>query len=137
MKNGILKFGDDFVVSKKFTVNDLKKLEKKYSVVQLTANGNYKSYKITPIKFLGKNIIAILNFEGDAIRRVNIYLISKDASWSTETEIFEKRKKSAQDAWLSSLLNAPPPYSFDWGRIESNYDQRSCSSTITVTFEDA
>lgn len=50
--------------------------------------------------------------------------------WSESSEL---RRKSQHDAWLRSELGNPP-YRYLWGSVDSEFDSKSCSSDIVITF---
>lgn len=134
MKNGVIKLGEDFVIDKSFTVDRMKKLGDKYPVEMLSGNGVYASYKTKPFKYLNKNVIFVLSFEGNEISRVGIYFFKPSSAWSESVVQEEKDKKLDQDLWLKQIFGRDGPYCFPWGKVESLYDQRSCSSSIVVSF---
>lgn len=134
MKNGSLKFDNDFIVDKKFTLQDLKRIETKFNVEPLLIHGIHSSYKTKLLDFEGKKVIPTLYFENGMIARVSIYLSDGRSGWSEDIAREEQQKKAAQDAWLKNILNLIPPYNFNWGKIESLFDPRSCSSSVVVSY---
>ena len=50
--------------------------------------------------------------------------------WSESSEI---KRKSQHDAWLKLELGNPP-YRYLWGSVGSEFDSKSCSSDIVITF---
>lgn len=134
MKNGVIKLGEDFVIDKSFTVDRMKKLGDKYPVEILSTNGVYVSYKTKPLNYLNKKVIFVLSFEKDIISRVGIYFFKPSSAWSELAVHEEEDKKLDQDLWLKQIFGRDGPYFFPWGKVESLYDQRSCSSSIVVSF---
>ena len=134
MKNGVIKLDEDFIVDWAFTTNDLKRVGGKSLIEPVVTNGSYESYKSKPIDFMGKKIISTLYFERGKITRLSIYLSTGQTGWTENIAKQEQQKKTDQDAWLKSIFNQDAPYDFDWGKVESVYDPRSCSSAVVITF---
>ena len=134
MKNGVIKLDEDFIVDWTFTTYDLKKVGGKHLIEPVVINGSYESYKSVPIDFMGKRIIPTLYFESGEIARLSIYLSTGQTGWTENIAKQEQQKKTDQDAWLKSIFNQDAPYDFDWGKVESVYDPRSCSSSVVITF---
>ena len=135
MKNGIIFFGDDFIVDRKFTTYDLKRIKKKYLIEPVVVNGAYESYKSAPLELLSRLVIPIFHFENEKITSISLSFTSGAIGWNSNTKEQEKKKKIDQDHWLKDSMNQSPPYNFDWGEIESNFDPRSCSSSVVITFK--
>ncbi|WP_261845090.1 hypothetical protein [Aliamphritea ceti] len=135
MNNGALKIGDDFIVDRNFKVKDLKLVEKKYSISPVVINDIYKSYKTNPILFYGELVAFTLYFENDLIVKVSMY-IKKDSGsvWLLDTKQNEMDNVQYQDKWLFGILKAKSPYIYQWGRIESIYDQRAGYSSVVIRY---
>lgn len=134
MNNGEIKFGEDFVVNKNYTLQAFKVVEKKYCFQPVVINGLFESYRADSIEFYGKKIRPTLYFENGHIVRLSIYFVSNEHGWAEDAKDKEKKKKHDQDHWLTSILKQSSPYVFNWGKIESVFDPRSCCSSIIISF---
>ena len=79
------------------------------------------------------DILARAVFKGDHLHQVIILrsiTSDDDGEWSVENEL---KRKSIHDAWLHSEMGAPP-YTYSWGDVVSEYDQKGCVSEIIVTY---
>lgn len=93
-------------------------------------NEQWIHYKLQP----ETGIAATLLFAGNRLDKVFLQLaIPSDETqqWSVEGEMERKR---LHDEWLRKELGKPP-YHYNWGRIESCYDDRGCSSDIIVSYD--
>jgi hypothetical protein len=95
----------------------------------LVENEPHMTYRIHP----ERGIAATVHFEGPKLRTVSFQIElppRKEEVWSEEHELERKR---LHDEWLQDELGMPP-YWFPWGRLESNYDSKGCSSAIIVSY---
>lgn len=95
----------------------------------LVQNEPHMTYRIRP----ERGVAAAVHFEGAKLRTVSWQLElppGKEAVWSVEHEL---ERKQVHDDWLRRELGEPP-YRFSWGRVESNYDSKGCSSAIIVNY---
>ena len=87
------------------------------------------TYRICP----EPGIAAAIYFEGPKLRTLSWQLElppELEESWSVEHELARKR---VHDEWLRQEIGKPP-YQFPWGRLESNYDPKGCTSAIIVSY---
>jgi hypothetical protein len=78
---------------------------------------------IVTVHFVGWTTAAI---------QVNLSASGPITSWETWSEESELRTKAAHDALLSEVLGERR--SFSWGNVSSAYDQRSCNSSIFISY---
>lgn len=80
-----------------------------------------------------REIIATLIFNVDTLETVLIAMaIPTDAAgeWTRELEL---QRKSTHDTWLRSELGKPP-YSYAWGTVASELDEKGVASEIIVAY---
>ena len=100
-------------------------------------NPPFRSYKIKePIDILDKRFMLVLFFNKE---RLNIIQLSfcdryKPSGWDDWYEEKEIEIKKQQDVLLKDNLGNPP-YEYQWGSLESVFDQRSGSSHIILTYK--
>lgn len=58
----------------------------------------------------------------------------KVPTWENWSEQAQLAKKRDHDHWLEVVLGNKPPCDYTWGKIFSEYDPRSGSSTITIMY---
>lgn len=79
--------------------------------------------------------IVVLYFHGESLTMVN--LCHDDPKYGTSWEDWtlekEMSRKGTHDQWLSAILG--DRRSFPWGRVGSEYDQRSGGSSIVISYE--
>jgi len=59
--------------------------------------------------------------------------LAAPTTWHDWSETEERKIKALNDDLLKKYLG-PPPYVYDWGTIESDYDARSGSSSIVIHY---
>lgn len=92
-------------------------------------NANWTNYRVRP----EKGVVATLLYNGAQLDRVFLLLeIPADES-EAWTEDLELKRKQVHDQWLKAELGSGP-YSYSWGRIVSEFDQRDCESEIIVVY---
>jgi len=87
------------------------------------------TYRIRP----EPGIAAAVYFEGQKLRTFSWQLElppDMEMTWSAEHELERKR---VHDDWLLQEIGKPP-YQFPWGRLESDYDPKSCASAIIASY---
>jgi hypothetical protein len=92
-------------------------------------NEPHITYRIRP----ESGIAAVVYFEGSRLRTISWQLElppELERTWSVEHELERKR---VHDNWLRQEIGKPP-YQFQWGRLESNYDPKGCASAIIVSY---
>jgi hypothetical protein len=97
----------------------------------LVENDPHVTYGIRP----EDGIAAAVYFEGAKLRSVSLQFqlpSGREAAWSVESE---RERKRMHDAWLQAEMGSPP-YEFPWGRLESIYDSKGCSSSIIMSYAD-
>ena len=92
-------------------------------------NEPFASYLIAP----EMNIATTVQFAGDVLETVSILFEIPGESTDNWSEALELERKRIHDAWLRNELG-PPPYTFGWGKITSDYDPRACESDILLAY---
>jgi hypothetical protein len=136
IKNGDMPVnGDDFIIKKGLTKDEFEKSNLYKGVVSKETH-SFTNYYLKPQLIGNERFILVLFFNpNDILDFVNISLShdGKIPSWDNWSEKEEYRKKDEHDKWLANNISKPP-YKYLWGEISSNYDSRSCSSTITIRY---
>jgi len=79
-------------------------------------------------------IVAHLTFQNERLHQVWILMrIPHDEDPDGWTREHELERKALHDEWLRREIG-DPPYLYDWGRIESELDEKGCVSEIIVTY---
>ena len=92
----------------------------------------YASYSIRGAFINQRPAIVGVTFETGVLTSIDIVEDSSpDKGWGDWSEEKEHDRKRRHDEWLHQDLG-PPPYDFEWGRIASFYDARTCNSVIPV-----
>ena len=127
--NGTILFANGTVsrdlTMRKFVASDLGQSAKETIVSQ-----DRRHYDFDPEAGIGATIF----FLGERVDRIFIVMSLPSAATREWTEELELRRKTIHNTWLESELGKPP-YDFEWGRVTSEYDARSCSSEIIVVYE--
>lgn len=95
----------------------------------LVDNEPHMTYRFRP----EPGIAAAAYFDGARLRTLSWQLeLPSDLEniWTVEQELERKR---VHDNWLLNEVGQPP-YRFSWGRLESNYDPKGCTSAIIVNY---
>lgn len=92
-------------------------------------NAGWTHYDIRP----EPGIAATLLYDGDRLDRVFLMMDTASDRADQWNEAIELERKRVHDDWLRDALGNPP-YEFEWGRIASQYDPRSCASDIIVLY---
>lgn len=78
--------------------------------------------------------ISIIFDQSDKLFMVQMYSVNdKVKSWEDWSEDFAKKDKDLNDGFLAKHIGKPP-YKYNWGVIDSQYDPRSGSSVITIRY---
>ena len=77
-----------------------------------------------------------LFFYGEKLTTVELSFAdaNEERSWSDWSKEKELARKRRHDQVLSQTLETQP-YLFSWGRVNSNFDERSGSSSIVISYE--
>src|ERR1700754_124914 len=100
-------------------------------------NEPYGSFSPGALEIMGDSFLLTLNFYGSHLTSVDLFANDKRfgtswADWSKEKEIQRKR---FHESWLGKVLgNDRYPYYYDWGSVESFYDEKGGFSYITVRY---
>lgn len=92
-------------------------------------NAGWTHYDIRP----EPGIAATLLYDGDRLDRVFLMMDTPSDNPGQWSEAIERERKRIHDDWLRDTLG-DPPYEFEWGKIDSQYDPRSCASDIIVLY---
>lgn len=93
-------------------------------------NANWSHFEIDPEESWAGTVI----FDGDAVDRIflSMKLDSENPeSWTVERE---KARQAIHDKWLQGELG-PPPYSYSWGRVVSDFDPKGLASEIIIVYD--
>ncbi|WP_438000687.1 hypothetical protein WMF26_13555 [Sorangium sp. So ce185] len=76
-----------------------------------------------------------LHFFSGKLASVELFEVGAEskAFWNDWSEKEEAERKANHDAWLESMLGAPP-YEYSWGKVTSEHDPRGGYSSIVVRF---
>jgi hypothetical protein len=92
-------------------------------------NAPYATYRIAPEAGVG----ATLQFNGEQLQNLSCAFAmpgEDEGDWSEELEM---RRKKTHEEWLLREFGNPP-YRFDWGEIDCEFDAKGVSSAIIVTY---
>lgn len=92
-------------------------------------NAGWTHYDVRP----EPGIAATLLYDGDRLDRVYLMMDTPSDRPDQWSEAIEHERKDIHDKWLRDALGNPP-YEFEWGKITSQYDPRSCASDIIVSY---
>jgi len=93
------------------------------------SNEPFMTYRFVP----EPGITATASFEGDRLTGITVMMrmsTDDDQIWTEKLEIARKR---IHDDWLRAEFGEPP-YRFDWGSIESIFDQKSCIGDVIISY---
>ncbi|AUX41231.1 hypothetical protein SOCE26_026410 [Sorangium cellulosum] len=95
----------------------------------------WSGYRTSRQRIAHKTFRVTLHFFTGKLASVELFEVGAEskASWNDWSEKEEAERKASHDAWLESILGAPP-YDYAWGRITSEYDLRGGYSSIVVRF---
>lgn len=90
-------------------------------------NGSWETYEVQ----IEADVLGTVVFNTEKLVEVRLFMTGvHGGNWTKEEEVTRKDK---HDRWLHSKLGVPP-YSYKWGKIESNFDPRSECSQIIVRY---
>jgi|SRR5688572_27933833 len=96
---------------------------------QKLVNGKWWHITVEP----ENGIVATLIFKVDTLETVLIAMgipSDRTGDWTRELEL---QRKSIHDAWLRRELGKPP-YTFAWGTVASELDEKAVASEIIVAY---
>ena len=99
-------------------------------------NEPHCSFNAKAQKIAGHPFIITLYFKRSTL--TNLELFADDdqfgTSWDDWSEEKELERKKFHETWLKSVLG-DPPYHYDWGSVESHYDAKGGSSSISIKYQ--
>lgn len=99
-------------------------------------NEPHCSFTTKAQKIAGHPFIITLYFNGSILTNVELYSDDNKfgTSWDDWSEEKELERKKFHETWLKNVL-ADAPYKYNWGRIESFYDAKGGSSSISIKYQ--
>jgi hypothetical protein len=91
---------------------------------------NWSHYDIDP----EEGVVGTVLFDGDSIDKIFLSMkLGSDESdeWTVEREL---ERKAKHEEWLQVALG-PPPYSYPWGRVVSDFDPKGLTSEIIIVYD--
>src|SRR5437016_1934431 len=89
-------------------------------------NEQFATY-CAPVRSGADNFSLAFSFRGDAISALNLQIMDEGSTWADWSAEKESQRRQRHDRLLAESLG-PPPYTFRWGAVTSDYDPRSGSS---------
>ncbi|WP_437638501.1 hypothetical protein [Sorangium sp. So ce854] len=101
----------------------------------LTQTRPWSGYRTSRQRIGFRTFRMTLHFCGGKLALVELFEVGAEskAFWNDWSEKEEAERKASHDAWLESILGAPP-YEYPWGKITSEHDPRGGYSSIVVRF---
>ncbi|AUX21526.1 hypothetical protein SOCEGT47_020120 [Sorangium cellulosum] len=95
----------------------------------------WSGYRTSRQRIGHKTFRVTLHFCGGKLASLELFEVGAEskASWNDWSEREEAERKASHDAWLASMLGAPP-YEYPWGKISSEHDPQGGYSSIVVRF---
>jgi hypothetical protein len=75
----------------------------------------------------------VMRFLDGKLTEISLAWGERSGGWGGWSEVKEASENSAQNKWLASKLGLPP-YSFEWGNVESLQDQKAGGSQILIRY---
>lgn len=123
IRDGKVDIGHGLIVGPGFTESEFLGSPSGMAANVLIKNGVHHSYKLQNTEVVGKNFVPLLYFSTGVLTQIQLHPVAEvNESWSAYSPSSETAKKFANDSWLTKTLGEAPPYSFDWGMIESVFD---------------
>jgi len=128
----------EILVNPKLTFSEFKKTEYFQLFKLFVGNPPWKSYVINDIKVkLGSikyRADLVIYFKKEKIESADFGLIEVGEDLPKWDQKTEEHKKSYYDDLLEKTLGIPP-YNYSWGKVESYYDPKGCTSGILVSYQ--
>lgn len=137
IKNGNISLNNNFIIKKGLTKNEFIKSTLFKDVINQQITNGFSYFYLKPQLINNEKFIITLLFnQNDILDFLNISITKNDTvpSWNNWSESLELKKKETHDKWLEKNIGKPP-YKYIWGEISSNYDPRSGSSMITISYK--
>jgi hypothetical protein len=95
----------------------------------------WSGYRTARQRISDRTFRVTLHFLTGKLAAVELFEVGAEskAFWNDWSEREEEERKASHDAWLASLLGAPP-YRYSWGDVTSEFDPRGGYSSIVVRF---
>ena len=90
-------------------------------------NPPWESFLVRAVCRDGTPVYMFLYFRDNRLKMVVLH-------HAVEPSVEEHEVKRLHEAWLRGFLGGEPPYRYDWGSVESEYDPRSDSSDVIITY---
>ena len=123
------------VIGKDFSEQEFLGSSLSSNSANLVHNGEYHSYSVGRHSIGGTLFAVSVFFESGLLKSLHLSPVDEAvASFEDITDLILERQAEENREWVTRECGAPPPLSFDWGKIESTCDRRSLNSLIIVSY---
>jgi hypothetical protein len=134
-ESGDVEFGAGVLIGPSFTEGQFLSSPLARMSKALSHTPPWTRYRTARQRISARTFRVTLHFHTGKLVAIELFEVGAEskAFWNDWSDREEEERKASHDAWLESILGAPP-YVYPWGEVSSEFDLRGGYSSIVVRY---